>query len=280
MDITFKNKFIVLICGAVILSSCDQDKDVEPIMDANTKPVITVTRTDEGAANSTINEGDILEFEVATSKWMKGAVDFTVESNNLVEGLDYEILAPASIAPFTSSSTLQIEVLSDRFPEADEQFDLRIVPTNIAQNWRINPSSHEGSAFDLQVKNINPEGAFTVGFLWADDHDDFDIYMLDADGEAIGEDIYEGATSSYPEITTVLKTDAPDGEYHLTVDPYAVEHEQIDFTIGVGFEDGTSQVFTGTLDLTSEELPTFADMIALIKIVKTGNTITVTQLVN
>jgi hypothetical protein len=280
MDMKINNKLIVLMCGVLALSSCDQEKDVEPIMDANTKPVITVTRTDEGASSSTINEGDILEFEVATSKWMEGAIDFTIESENLVEGLDYEILSPASIAPYSSSSTLRIEVLSDNFPENDEQFDLRVVPTDIAQNWRLNPSSLEGSVFDLAVKNINPAGAFTVGFLWADDHDDFDIYVLDGAGDAVGDNIYEGATSAFPEITTVLKTDAPDGEYHVTVDPYAVEHEQIDFTIGVGFEDGTSQVFTGTLDLTSEELPTFGDMIALIKIVKSGNSITVTQLIN
>ena len=55
MDIKIKNKLVVLMCGVLALSSCDQEKDVEPIMDANSKPVITVTRTDEGAASTTIN---------------------------------------------------------------------------------------------------------------------------------------------------------------------------------------------------------------------------------
>ncbi len=275
----FNYKVALLGLTALGFSACDQDKDVDAPMDANTKPVITVTRIGENTG-AVVNEGDILEFQVESSKFMEGAVSFDVEVEGAIEGVDYEVLSTPTIQPYSTSTTFEVLVISDNFPENDAEYGIRVVSTGLDQNWRLNPSSLEGTTFTIGVKNINPAGAFTVGFMWSDDHDDFDIYVLDSDGEPLGEDIYEGATGNFPEVSTVLKTDAPNGEYHVTIDPYSVGHDQVPFTVSVGKPDHSSQVFTGTIDLTSEELPTFEGMIAVLKIVKSGDNITVTQLIN
>jgi hypothetical protein len=280
MEFNIKNKLIALACAMLTLTACDQDKDAEPVMDANTKPTITVTRIDEGAGSDAINEGDILEFEVKTSKWMEGAIDFEVQVENLVEHLDYEILAAPSIRPYSSTGNLVIEILSDNFPETAEELTLTVIATDIAQNWRLNPSSLTGTTFDLSVNNINAEGAYSIGYIWGDDHDDYDMYIYSVAEDDFwgGDQVYDAATGNYPETTTALKTSDPDGTYYIGVDPYAVEHETTEYTVSVGLEDGSSQVFTGTLDLNDEEIPMNGGVFNLLKIEKTGTTITVTHL--
>jgi hypothetical protein len=277
-----KYKVLGLAMMVALVSSCDE-QEVASVPSLDLKPRVTITRIDDNAGDNSVNEGDILEFEVKTDKFMKVGIDFSTlfgEATNLVEGQDYEILSGATIAPYSETSLVSIQILDDGFPEINETLALQIIPEDIAQNWQLHPDDLTGKTFNLQVKNVNAEGAISVGFMWADDHDDFDMYVFSEDADDVwGDNIYEGATGNDPEVSTVIKNADPDGTYFVSVDPYAVEHDVTEYTVSVGKDDGSSQVFTGTFDLNNlDGLETDAGGYRLVKIVKDGANITVTHL--
>lgn len=274
------NRYKLFTLGLLFLgvSSCDE-QEVAAIRTLDTKPNITITRIDENASNPIVMEGDILEFEVKTDRMMESAVNFSAISSTLLADLDYEVLSGGVIAPYTNSSIMVIQIIEDNFPELDEASNLVILPQELAQNWQLHPNSLEGTAFNYTVKNVNPLGAISFGFLWADDHDDFDVYIYSQEEDDYwGDDIYESATGNYPEVSAALKNEDPDGTYYITVDPYDVAHDASAYTVSVGFEDGSSQVFTGTLNLKNADHPMIDGLYHLLTIVKNGSTATVTHI--
>ena len=262
------------------LSACDQDKDVEPVIDANSKATYTITRIDEGAGNNTVTEGDILEYEITTSKMLEGAVDFTAEFNEAAaaSGLDdHDYIISGGVLPaYATSTTFTVEIVNDGFPEPTETLDFDLGAYDISDNWRLSPASAAQNV-NLSVANVNEEGRITIALSWPDDHDDLDMYIFSVNDD----DDWGGnasATGDIPEINTNLWPNDPDGTYYVGIDPYSLESGETAYTFNIGLPDGTVTVIEGTFNLEeaiASEMPMDNGAYRLLEIIIAGGNVTI-----
>lgn len=236
-----KYKIAILVILMASFAACDQEQDLAKPIDPTEKAEITITRVD---GLTTVEEGDVLEFEITSNKMLKTAIDFTAALTAAgVDGLDYEVEG-GILAPYTTSTTMSIHVLDDGFPELAETLSLEIGAFDIAQNWRLSPESDIASV-STQVANVNEEGVITIAVSWPNHDDDLDLYIW-----SVAEDDVWGASagSDNPEISTALWPEDPNGTYYVGFEPYHLEASTTPYTFSIGFEDGTVQIIEGVYD--------------------------------
>lgn len=229
----------------MVFAACDPEQEVSPVIDASQKALVSITRTDDGTG-SAIVEGDVLEFEITTSKMLKNSVDFAaiLTEGSGVDESDFEVEGGV-LNPFTTKTTMSITVLNDGFPELGEKLEFEIGAFDIAQNWILSPES-DIEEVSLDVANVNEAGVITIALSWPNHDDDLDLYIY-----SVAADDFWGSSagSDNPEITTALWPSDPNGTYYVGFDPYHLDGEGTDYTISIGFEDGTVQIFNGRFEL-------------------------------
>lgn len=256
--------------------SCDQEQKVEPVVGPENKAVVTIERTDGGS--STVTEGDVLVYTITSNKMVETAIDFSTlfaAASGASEG-DFEITG-GTLAPYDLSTTMTITVANDGFPELTEKLEMDISAANWGQNWQLNPSS-DVEKVALDVANVNEEGVVTIGLNWPDNHDDLDFYITTSSGANWGGSA--SATGAIPEINTSLWPSDPDGTYYVLVDPYHLEGKTAtNYSIHIGLEDGTVQIFEGVIDTTNPDAYQMEDgLYKLAEIVVAGGVVTATNL--
>lgn len=271
----------LLTIGAIAFgfASCNQDKDVEPVLDASTKPQITFTRVGEGP----VTEGSVVEVEITSDKMMLGAVDFTAAISAAAEAAGLHaydfVVSGASMPAYSKSTIAQITIVEDNVPEPTESWDLNFRAEDIAQNWRLNPNSYEQS-LKFDVQNVNVEGKVTIALSWPDEHDDIDMYIFseDEDDDWGGDD---SATGSNPEINMNLWPNDPDGVYYVGINPYHLETGETPYKFSIGFGDGTVQFFEGVFnqeEADAAEWPMDGGNYRLLKITISNGDVTIEHL--
>lgn len=245
-----KHKILILAATMAAMVSCDQEQEVEPIMDPNTKPIVTITRVDDHG--DPVIEGDTLKFDITSDKMMQMGVDFTMVMTDESEAssADFEVIGDkATLVPYSTSVQLQVVVLADNFPETAETLGFEVGAFNLGQNFQLNPAS-DVEAVNVEVANVNHPDFLTVAFGWEDpDHaSDFDM-LINYEGSSWN----FAASADNPEINMSISHTYPDpydGTYQIGVDPYDVAKDVTPYTISVGYPDGTVEIFEGTFDQT------------------------------
>jgi hypothetical protein len=238
-------KALALLAFTGILASCYQEQDVEPVVPASTKAVITIERVD---GLSSVSEGDTLEFVITSSKMLESSIDFSAilaETAVAEEEVDYAVIGGV-LSPYSTSTTMQVVVLDDGFPEMSEKLAFEIDAASVGQNWQLNPES-EVETVDVDVANINQEGVITIALTWPNHDDDLDMYIfsVEEDDDWGG---FDAATGANPEINTNLWPSDPNGTYYVGIDPFHLEEASTPYTFHIGMEDGSVQIIEGVFD--------------------------------
>jgi hypothetical protein len=272
--------YSVALMALLLLSACDQDQDVSPIIkEDDTKARISVNTISNGTS---FEEGDVIVLQIKSSRYMKQSVDFTI---GLAEGseaneADFALPESVTLPALTDTVTVRIPITFGT-AENTEKAIFTVTAGDPAYNFQIHSSDLTVKSAEFTILNVNPAGVYSIGFEWADSHDDFDMFitMEDGDESSIVEPEGQAATGNNPEVHTGLTPESEDGTYYITIDPYDVGNAQVPYTISIGYENGDADIITGTLDMENldlEEDPSVGYRI--VKIVKSGTTLTVTHL--
>ncbi|MBU2886169.1 hypothetical protein KO507_10385 [Gilvimarinus agarilyticus] len=277
-----KNILYIYIAVA-FLSSCVNEREVAPIMDPTTKPLVTISTDDD---LTSVSEGDVFTFNVMTSKLMKENIAFSYkesEGNASVEGMDFDV-SSGVLAPYAFETTFTLEIPMDNFPQETTKLAIEIGSYELADTWQFSPES-EPYMVDVDVKNVNDPDALTIGVIWDDPEHvtDFDVLV---EAEDQGSWSNQGATGANPEIDTSIRSDYgddTDDTYLVGLDPYDVPDGDISFKVHVGYPNGDVEIFEGTFnkaDLSTyiaDDFTAFGStMYRILRVVQTGNTYDVT----
>ncbi len=266
-----KIKNVKLLCLAIIMLSsygCSNKQDVAPIQDPTNYPLVTITPMED---YSNITEGDVLEFTIEVDKFFDQDIDFSVVVNETSTGREQDIsVEGGTFVAFTQSTSIVIEILADNYPEVDESYSMEIsAAEDKSYNFQLSPNS-DVEQLDFTVANVNTADVLTLGAYWEDDHDDWDMYLFDSDGNQM--DGYEGATGSDPEIIEgIIDNNTTDGVYDILLDAYDVENEVTTFELSIAKPNGDVEVIITTIDLSSDEEPQINGLYRIATITKSGS---------
>ncbi len=247
--------FNIILAVTLIIAgftACEYSQDVDPVISPDGYPKFTVTPAED---YSNVKEGDTLTYTITLDKMIDRALTFRYK---IVDGdanaADFE-LKPAVIAPYSTSSTLQIIIPQDWDAEETESVKLEFGVFSIAEKYIVNPAV-VNPVYDLTIDNyVSDVLTITIGWEqlfagmevidgettlpngdvveWVDtveaeydayDFMDFDILISPADefdpadpwASEIGN--YSGATGNNPEVVEAV---LEDGEYILWADLYS-----------------------------------------------------------
>jgi|WetSurSiteA1Bulk_404760.scaffolds.fasta_scaffold00460_10 hypothetical protein len=234
---------LALAVGSLI--SCDApDQEVSPVISPDTKPMATFTAN---MSTTSVEEGDTLILTITTDKMIERALTFApIIEGGTADELDYTIVGSAGtsavLAPYTNSIQMLIIFTEDNFPEVSEDLQLEIGVYSIAEKYLLHPD-YENLALDLTITNKNDPTALTIAFGWPNHDEDIDLFSF------FGTEAWGAAASSdNPEIDRSIWTTDPDGTYYSGIDPYDVTGDPIEYTVSLGYPDGTVEFLTGTFD--------------------------------
>lgn len=271
------NRLIVLIAVTGGLYSCTPEQDVAPIDTDN--PVATI---EPQADYSSASEGDTLKYTITVESFLSGSLAFGVDFQEASTASDADIeVIGGSLAAYTKSTEIAIVVLADDFPENEEVLDFLINTSgDIGNSYRISPHS-DVEVVQVTVQNVNDPTLLSVAMEWVDPAHESDFDLL-IEGEVNGS-WGAAATAGNPEISTAIWNADPDDTFYVGVDPYAVVDGDINFSLHIGYPDGTVEIFDGVFNVANIESYT-ADqftawgipMYRLATIVKSGSSYDVT----
>jgi hypothetical protein len=243
------NRFIklnIILFGVIFgVSSCQKVTMSEPISPDN-YPEATLT---SDASGSELTEGDVVTYTLALDKPLEHNITFevTMDSTTTAGHSDYSIPDEIVIPAYYKEVTFTLTATEDAMPELDEVIAFNIAVNYLGTRYTLKP---ETSSFNekFTIKN-KLNGALTVGMTWTDDHDDYDVYMIDeigaGDPNGWGYDWsgFQAATGAYPEVMVFnpvagLPWDLVDGVYYVDVDPYDVVNSTSKLEFAIEHPDG------------------------------------------
>ncbi|MEX1240142.1 MAG: hypothetical protein WEB30_10505 [Cyclobacteriaceae bacterium] len=216
MNNKYINSFASLLVTGLLLTSCFQEQEVEPVDPPNDNPVVTIT---PAATYSTVMEGDTLVFDITVDKMVQNPIAFGVElSDGSSADQDDFVTSGGTLAAFSPSTTLQVIVTADMLPEKGETFAFTIIP-DFHWDWQLNPDSDK-EPVNVTVKDLDYSLDWSAGTYEGEDMCewgiDLDMFLLNA---AQTEGNFDGATGACPlEQGTMI--DLPDDTYDIYVDYY------------------------------------------------------------
>ena len=285
-----KYLFGLLFLTLVVSTGCKKDQIVEdPITPGGFGYSLATFTTD--FTGNTVTEGDTITYIIKLNKMLDRALTFTLAQSDGTADVDNDFIwEPVTMAPYTDSTSFQIIVNYDVLPEVAETAKFELGVFGLADRYLLDPAT-VNPVLDLTINNYNDPGGLTVAMYWADDHDDWDAYVIDeagaGDPNGWGYDYvgYEMATGADPEIGIFMEDYygnwiAPDGTYYVDVDPWDVSNEVTDFVISIGHPDGSVEFFDVTFDMTKADAGDYPTIwgYSVLKIVKTGLSYVVTEL--
>jgi hypothetical protein len=262
----------------IALSSC-YEQDVEEPISTDTYPTATFTTDFTG---NQITEGETINYTITLDRMLDHDITFTIHYSGDADEADFsfnEVTIPA----YSKEGQMTITFTEDNFPEVAEAVNLEFGIFNLETQYTLNPNTVFPN-LDLTIVNKNVDTGVTVAFAFTDPehHLDFDLFLIH---ETEGDWGLAG-TGDNPEIMPgVIATDDVDGKYFVTVDPYDVSEEMVDYTVAVGYPDQSVEFYTATFDYvnrdTAYDIVYFeyweVDSYKLLTIEKTGSSYTVTQ---
>ena len=263
---------ITLIAFIIIgvLGACSEEQDVADVRSTADYPVATFTTTSNV---SSISEGDTVEYTITLDRPYFEQLVFGVNvTGDLVLDEDYTVWG-GDMQGHETSTTLSIAFINDGFPEVAESMSIEVGAFGFDDRYVLNPTT-VNPTFTGNVTNVNEANRLTVAFGWPSDDDDFDVFIWQ--GAAFWG---QSAGSDNPEINTDIWGDDPDGTYYVSIDPWFLGAGSSDYTISVGHENGTVEVFNGHFDTADISGYTIDGGFAfrMLEIVKVGTDFTVTH---
>ena len=282
-----KKNIIYNLLGLFLLlfafTSCDfetAEQDVSDIISPNNKPTVTVTSN----ATGTINEGETVIYTISFDQPIERSVTFTpVVVGGTSDDHDYALEA-VTLAPYTTSVQLPIEVYEDYEIEGQETLSVQIEITGIAEKYLVHPDT-SFAPIDLTINDYVDDNKLVINFSWNEDID-FDILTY-SDTDVYPETLWGtgGATGANPEIDHSIWLDDPTGTYYVCILDWW-EGIDWDYTFKLGYPDGTTETITGTFDGTNYPYTSFVgpsswgspSAYKVLKVVNDGTKFVVTQL--
>nr|WP_321451785.1 hypothetical protein [uncultured Carboxylicivirga sp.] len=258
-------KILTVLVLSSALFSC-YESDVEPVIDPAGYSTATIEL--EGSFDGTVEEGDILTYNITLDKAMETDLEFDIKelAGDAVRDEDF-IVTGGVIPGYATSTTLTVEFVANGIPEESKTLDFQVGVFALGQRYTLNPSTVMPE-YSTTLKSVNDETGLTVAVEWDNHDDDWDLMIIDeaVTGEWTG---WAGATGDNPEVT-LLTNDVPDGVYYVEVDPYSVENDVVHFNISIGKPDQSVEFFEWTYNAAeSGDYPVGVGY-QLVKIVKSG----------
>ncbi len=279
------NISIILIAILSLGISGCYKTEVAPVIEPGGYGYTTATFTTDFTGTE-VSEGDTITYVIKLSKPVDFDLTFSVNFSGNPDDISYE---DAVIPAYGDSAVMQIVVVADDIPELDQDVTLEVGDFDLGTKYQLVNTTNP--VLNLKLKNVNDPGGLTIAMSWPDDNDDWDGYVIDeagnGDPNGWGYDYagYAGATGADPEIMLFLEDfygywTADDGVYYLDVDPYDVAASTTDFTMSVGYPDGTVEFFNFTFDMAKANAGDYPMVWAYstLKIEKTGLTYDVSLL--
>lgn len=268
--------FNIILAVTLIIAgftACEYSQDVEPVMSPDGYPKFTFTPAEE---YSNVKEGDTLYFTFTTDKMIDRAMTFRAKVVGGEANDEDFTVAPAIIAPYSTSSELQLIIPQDWDAEPLESASIEFGLFSIAEKYMLHPSttnpvvnlSIENYVSDMLTVTIGwgqtitgievvagetelPSGAViewidTVAVEYeAGSYMDFDILISPADifdpadpwASEIGN--YSGASANNPEVVEAI---LEDGEYILWTDLWYNELYDPEVHEFLSYDDSTLTV--------------------------------------
>jgi len=263
-------------------TSCEfetADQDPSDIISPNNKPTVTVTTN----ASGTINEGETVIYTITFDKPIERSVTFTPMVSGTSDDHDY-LLESVSVAPYTTSVQLPIEVFEDYEIEGTETLSIQLEISSIAEKDLVHPDTVL-APIDLTINDYVDDNKLVINFAWNEDIDfdiltysDTDVYPATLWGTG-------GATGANPEIDHSIWLDDPTGTYYVCI---LVWWEGInwDYTFTLAYPHGSVETITGTFDGTNYPYASFTgpsswgspSAYQVLKVVNNGTNFVVTKL--
>lgn len=234
-----------LLLAALGMVSCENNttSPAEPISTED-YPTATFTTDFEG---NTVAEGDTIMFQISIDRPFEHAVtiELSVSSDNLEEG-DYEY-TPVTI-PAYSEETVDVPIIfpNDNIPENEsKEITFAFEDKDIGTKYTLNPDT-EFPEKTVTLENYNDPSGLTVALDWENPADDLDLFgLLYQGGEYSGTNVL-AATAAKPE--TLVENTGMEGEWYYTIDPYAVEQAEVNYTLSVGYPNQDVEIFEGSFN--------------------------------
>ncbi len=255
MKYILKTKILGLLVLVASFVSCDTlreaDQEVSDVISAANK--VRITSTSSTPADGMLTEGDTISFSVTIDQPIDRSISFSAK---LVGGAadDHDIsVTPGTIAPFYTSTTVEVVVPADWDVESDEAMQLEFGVYGIAERYLF-VEDIEFPVLDFTVKNYVSD-IFDLTVEWdqevevmeeqevdltsdagneytvidtlkttvhAADEVDYDFIICPVDGFDIddpwGSAITWAATGDHPEVFELPLGALPDGNYYLAYD--------------------------------------------------------------
>lgn len=272
MNFLNKYKSKLFVMGLILLNqACSNKQEVATIEDPTNYPSVTISPAEN---YSNVSEGDTLVYDITVDKFFDQDIDFTVIVNEASTGneMDFSVLGGTFLA-YTYSTSISVIISDDKYPEIDESYKMEISASeDRSYNFQLSPNS-DVEILDFTVANVNDPDVLTLGVYWEDDHDDWDIYILDEGGDQLDGNV--GATGSDPEIIAgVIDNSFNDGVYNVLADAWDVTNENTTFELSIAKPDGSIAVISTSIDITSEEEPVLDGLYHIATITKSGSSYT------
>lgn len=234
---------------ALVLASCENLRSAEqdamdPVSPAD-YPVATFTTDFTG---SEIDEGDTIAYTITFDKPIDRSVTFhfTQTDGDAENHADFEETA-VIVQPYTTEAEGMVVIIADDDPEDAETLSLEVGATSLADKYLVNPSV-VNPTHDLTINNVNDPTLLTIKLGWNNDND-YDLVTGAgfSDGDTISAWGTGGATGHNPEFDYSIWLADPPGTYYAYILEWGTG-VVFDYTITLGYPDGTNQVIEGSFD--------------------------------
>ncbi|MCF6212734.1 MAG: hypothetical protein L3J45_01775 [Flavobacteriaceae bacterium] len=275
--------FLLALTLSLFIVSCEQEKNTG--LSTFLPPAPTLSVTTDASSTSLIEDNSVYTFTATLSTPQLVDVKLFISqiAGNATLGADYTVDGSIVIPAGATSATGKIKILSDNLPEGTESLTIQIGDNRTA-NANLTPATMEFSILNYTAGDLSLDFSWSLGSIATDDTGAAisptafaDLRLLLSAGPN-NLDIVDGADGGSFE-SYVLGADAPDGEYYVVADYYAVSKIVRDINLNLTFNQA------GVISNLSYDFPAALNSgnscssvyYVMAKIVKVGSSYSLTQ---
>jgi len=276
--------YLLALTIGLFIVSCGQEDYTGTSTFVPTAPSLSVTTSVSSA--SLIEDNSVYTFTATLSEPQLVDVKLFVTQvgGDATLGADYTVDGSLVIAAGSTSAKGKIKILSDNLVEATETVSIQIGDNNTA-NAQITPATMDFTILNYTDGDLVVDMSWAMGSKTTDDTGsvidpttfaDLRLLLTDAPNNSAILDGSDGGS-----FETYVLTGAPDGEYYLVADFYAVDESinrdlNLNLTFNqAGIINDLSMDFPAALNSTNSCSSVYYVMA---KVIKSGDSYTITQI--
>ncbi len=232
---------ILSVMLILFLAGCEMEPETQDPISTENYPVATFNTDFSGTS---VSEGDTIDYTITLDRMSDRDLTFEVRQlDGTADDHDF-VYEEVTIPAYSLSADMQIVVLADDLPEEQETLKLEVGVFYVGERYILNPTT-VNPVLDLTVTNFNDPNVLTVAFGWQNPESDIDLFAISEVDGAWG----AAASADNPEILTSIWPSDPEGNYFVTIDPYSVASNPVNYWVAIGYPDQTNEYLTGTFDV-------------------------------